>query len=239
MTDLRGVMERAVTEMPPQPYTVAGVLSAAERDLRRRRGQWLAAGAAALAVVLGIAWTVTGTRQAEKPPVAHDDVSATSGSLALVALDHLARTPTGVYPAPLAAYPEGAVAATIRFSRPGEDVSQVVVIASPDAIEHILDCASMDACASLAPAGGTVQLGWYAAQDGAPGVVAVSVRRGREQLVAIYVGAEVTGDPRDLELPVTVEELRAIVTDERFDLTVSPSLVEEGRELVRDAPSPS
>lgn len=51
-----------------------------------------------------------------------------------------------------------------------------------------------------------------------PGIVFVIDRRDGEDVVADYSGVSITGDPRDLDLGITLEEMAAIVTDERLTL---------------------
>lgn len=51
-----------------------------------------------------------------------------------------------------------------------------------------------------------------------PGIVYVIDRRDGEDVIADYSGVSIVGDPRDLDLGITLEEMAAIVTDQRLTL---------------------
>ena len=52
-------------------------------------------------------------------------------------------------------------------------------------------------------------------------------------------GGAVTGDPRDLDLPIGVDEMAAVAADPRVDVTTSHAALEAGEELASWSDSPS
>ena len=75
-------------------------------------------------------------------------------------------------------------------------------------------------------------LAWEAATpEEDPGVVYVLASKGGTDVVLVLSGLEISGDPRELDLPVAVEDLFAVAADPRVDLTTSPEAVEAGRDL--------
>jgi hypothetical protein len=64
-----------------------------------------------------------------------------------------------------------------------------------------------------------------------PGVVYLLASKGRTDVLLFSSGKAVTGDPRDLDLPVSVDEMAAIASDPRVDVTTSRSAIQAGEEL--------
>jgi hypothetical protein len=61
-----------------------------------------------------------------------------------------------------------------------------------------------------------------------PGVVYVQVAKGDTDVVLFYAGPDITGDPRDLDMPISVEDMLAIAADPRVDVTTSAEAVKAG-----------
>lgn len=160
------------------------------------------------------------------------DEPATPRSLAFVVSEHVDLDPTraGVDWAAdsyrqLFPHPGRAVAATVNFAGEG---NVVTVGASPERAKQDPYCDDGH-CADL---GGGVTLTWdeLAPQED-PGLIVV-VAELRDHSVAVrYHGAEITGDPRDLDLPVPVDTLVDIATDPRLAPTTSPEAISAGEEL--------
>lgn len=75
----------------------------------------------------------------------------------------------------------------------------------------------MSGCVDVKGETGTATVAWdVATDDGTPGQLMVSHRSGREERRAAYVGEKITGDPRKLDLEVSVDDLVALVTDPRL-----------------------
>ncbi|WP_435745842.1 hypothetical protein [Nocardioides sp. SYSU DS0663] len=160
------------------------------------------------------------------------DEPTTPRSLAYVVAEHIDLDPTraGVDWAAdnyrrLFPKPKRAVAATTNFAGEG---NIVVVGVSPE--EPVQDPYCDDGhCADL---GDGVTLTWdeLAPQED-PGLVVVIAEMDDHSVVLRYSGAEITGDPRDLDLPVPVETLVDIATDPRVAPTTSEDAIEGGRGL--------
>lgn len=65
-----------------------------------------------------------------------------------------------------------------------------------------------------------------------PGILTVVVEKGDRAVLVGYAGPTLTGDPRDLDMPISVDDLFAIAHDARTDVTTSAEAVEAGRDLV-------
>jgi hypothetical protein len=78
-----------------------------------------------------------------------------------------------------------------------------------------------------------------ATPDEDPGVVYVLVAKGRTDVLLYSSGSPITGDPRRLDLPVSVQDMMAIAADPRVDLTTSRAAIEAGRGLTFWTDSPA
>jgi hypothetical protein len=75
----------------------------------------------------------------------------------------------------------------------------------------------MSGCVEVKSETGAATVAWdLATADGTPGQLMVSHTSGGEERRAAYVGDKITGDPRKLDLEVTVDDLIALVTDPRL-----------------------
>lgn len=86
---------------------------------------------------------------------------------------------------------------------------------------------AMATCADLDDA----KLSWQPPGEDAPGYLTVYAVSAGELRSIGYEGYGVTGDPRDEDLPMELEELAAIVTDPAFALTTTQGAVDAGAEL--------
>jgi hypothetical protein len=64
-----------------------------------------------------------------------------------------------------------------------------------------------------------------------PGNVGVAVTKGGTTVLVFQSGPAITGDPRTLDLPISVADMFAIADDPRVDLTTSKDAVAAGAEL--------
>jgi hypothetical protein len=64
-----------------------------------------------------------------------------------------------------------------------------------------------------------------------PGIVKIVLQRRDEYAVVVLTGPSITGDPRTLNLPVTIEDMVAILEDPDLRLETSPAAIEAGRIL--------
>lgn len=89
-----------------------------------------------------------------------------------------------------------------------------------------------DQCAVIEADGATAYLTWVEEEpEEDPGVVQVLSRRDGVDVLARYTGDAITGDPRDLDLGVTVEQLVEVATDPRISTSTTSEAVEAGNDL--------
>ena len=64
-----------------------------------------------------------------------------------------------------------------------------------------------------------------------PGLVVVIAELDTHTVVLRYSGPDITGDPRDLGLPISVDTVVDIVTDPRVAPTTSQEAIDSGEEI--------
>ncbi|PUA81218.1 hypothetical protein [Nocardioides currus] len=147
-------------------------------------------------------------------------VPATPEALAAVALEHADVEPTLVE----GSSEGGDVRASIRFD---EGQQLLSVGAQDDGTEADEGCEGRGTCAVVETDAGDVGLYWEDEEpEEDPGIVVVTFATGDGLNIAYYAGDRVTGDPRDLDLGVDVDEMVAIVTDERFGTSTTREMTE-------------
>jgi hypothetical protein len=160
------------------------------------------------------------------------DEPTTPRSLAYVVSEHVELEPTkaGVDWAAdnyrrLFPHPKRAVAASTNFAGEG---NIVVVGISPERKKDGPSCED-GFCADL---GDGITLTWdeLAPQED-PGLVVVIAELDTHTVVLRYSGPHITGDPRDLGLPISVDTLVDIVTDPRVAPTTSQEAIDSGEEI--------
>jgi hypothetical protein len=103
----------------------------------------------------------------------------------------------------------------------GGDGDFLAVAVTPDTDNQFVctDESFFDECVDLTHDGHELVLAWQELEpEEDPGVVYVIERRDDEAVLARYSGASITGDPRELDLGVTVDQMADIVTDGRLTL---------------------
>ncbi|MEZ5097880.1 MAG: hypothetical protein R2731_18475, partial [Nocardioides sp.] len=95
-------------------------------------------------------------------------------------------------------------------------------------------------CVPLDTDSGPVRLAWQVEQpEEDPGYVYLLADRGGESHLVGWGGDLITGDPRALDLGVSVEQLLAILTDPGFGMETSPELVAAGEDYLPEEAAPS
>lgn len=181
-----------------------------------------------------------GARTAHELPPEDERVAITERAVAAIALDHLPDDTTrraGMY------FEErqvdrGFVGADLRYSGDGEYDGDAVQIRLGPTSEPIRCDVGQDGCERLETEveGAELVLVWEAVTpEEDPGYVALGVEyeTADEQVVISYSGPEITGDPREMDLPITVADLTAVVEDPWLRLRTSPGAVEAGNSLDR------
>ncbi|KQY57375.1 hypothetical protein ASD66_16695 [Nocardioides sp. Root151] len=149
-----------------------------------------------------------------------DQVTATPEALAAVALEHTGIEPTLVE----GSTEDGDIGASIEFDN-GHQRLGVGVKEDPGSGDE--PCDDRGTCTTISTDAGDVQLYWEDEEpEEDPGLVIVTFASDEGVNVAYYAGDSITADPRDLDLGVDVDDMVAIVTDERFGTTTTTELTE-------------
>ena len=153
--------------------------------------------------------------------VATDPAPADLGAAGIgaVVADHVEETPVDVAGWDVMTRELGVEAPGATFDFPDGESLAVAVAPTTDSP---LMCATpdfFDECVTLDHDGVELVLAWQELEpEEDPGVVYVIDRRDDEDVVARYTGASIDGDPRGLDLGISLEEMADIVTDERLTL---------------------
>lgn len=165
-------------------------------------------------------------------PPERDRVPITSRAIAAVALDHLPddteqREPTSPFD-----HDPRTAGARLGYGGGQDDVSLDVFV-SPRVGED--PCPQLyHGCEELkADDGSPMFLRWQELQPAEdPGVVDVVLDRGDERVrVELHGPEDILGDPREMDLPVWVDEALEIAQDPRLRLRTSPEAVQAGERL--------
>lgn len=169
----------------------------------------------------------------ESPPQG-GDLPTTPQALAAVVADHVGEPDSATADQDLAEEFTGrSVGAELRFDSDGEYDGDLVAIAvGSGAKPEVRDCAGFgDRVSGCAPVDGGV-LAWEKQEpEEDPGVVYLVVPKGAATVLLHYAGPDITGDPRKLDLPISVDDLRAIAADPRVDVTTSQAALDAGEKL--------
>lgn len=190
------------------------------------------AGTATLLAALLVALVACGTRT-DDGTSSGERVPITPRAVAAIALDHLPGDTsrqeemyTDGRDAP------GTIGVDFQYGATGGYDGDLVRVALAPG-ERNLDCANSH-CASLATdvEGAEVVLVWEEiVPEEDPGIVTVLLYRDGEKSWVYQAGPTITGDPRRLDLPVTVEDMVEIVEDPRLRLETTPEAIAAGRDL--------
>ncbi len=145
--------------------------------------------------------------------------SLTPDRIAEVAADHVGRAPkdVGTWDVMTRELGVQSPGAAMTFGR--GDFLAVAVAPTTDSPLVCADRSFFDECVDVEHDGVDLVLAWQELEpEEDPGVVYVIDRRDGEDVVAHYSGASITGDPRELDLGITIDQMADIVTDERLTL---------------------
>ena len=153
----------------------------------------------------------------------------TARAVAAVMLDHLPGDTTHRQAAPVdERSPKGLVGARLRYHGDGEYDGDLVEATVRRGRLEPCD-AGDDHCTDL---GDGVQLAWgLMIPEEDPGGVGVQRQIGDEVVTVAYSGPDITGDPRDLDLEISVEQLVEVATDPRLRLETDAETVAAGERL--------
>lgn len=147
-------------------------------------------------------------------------VRATPKALAAVALEHTGIEPTLVE----GSTEDGVIEASIEFDNGHQRLS---VGAKEGGGVGDQPCDDRGTCKVISTDDGDVHLYWEDVEpEEDPGIVTVTFATEDGVNVAYYAGDSITGDPRDLDLGVDIDDLVAIVTDDRFGTSTTTDLID-------------
>jgi hypothetical protein len=170
----------------------------------------------------------TGPSTANSGPVA-----ATPRALAVVALRHLDVELSGGADSDLTSFPQGAIAADLRFNADGEYDGDLLRVAVSSGRSPDIACGGPSHCASLPTDGdASLTMQWCVLQpEDDPGVVVLTLDGDEGWSQVLLAGPDITGDPRSLDLPISVDEMAAVINDPAFGLTTTQEMVDAGAAL--------
>lgn len=171
--------------------------------------------AAVAAVIIGglVFWAVTdeGT-----PSVGDEPAPTTSAAVLAIALEHVDQDatgePTSVERDADARWKDSHGG---RISFEGIDLE---VVAAPTAP---YDPCELGECRAVATDRGEAVVGWQEGGQDGPGVLFAFLDLEDQFLHVTWEGVRFEGDPREADLPISVDDLLAILADERLDLHVT------------------
>lgn len=189
--------------------------------------------AAAAALLLLVAGCADAQTPGAQTPGA-DRVKTTPKALAALAVEHTDIEPTSVE----GSMDEG-ISASIRFGE--HDHLLAVSTSEYDESAPAEPCGEADdrgTCKVINHDAGKVMLYWELEEpEEDPGIVVVGYRSSDSANAVVYAGDTIAGDPRDLDLSVSVEEMIAIVTDDRLGLTTTENLTQSTVPGYSEAPA--
>jgi hypothetical protein len=163
------------------------------------------------------------------------DVPTTAQALAYVAAEH-AGTPSSATGEDDAAeeFDSDAVGAELRYGSDGEYDGDMLVVAVGRGRDETLGDCEAETTSHLAGCVKTDQgvLMWEdVAPESDPGVVYVVADKDDSSALLFYAGPTITGDPRELDMPISTDDLFAIANDPRVDVKTSREAVDAGQNL--------
>jgi hypothetical protein len=187
--------------------------------------------------LLTLTLTGCGATTETSPPgsPAGGDVPTTAQALAFVAAEH-AGTPSSATAENDAAeeFDSRAVGTELRYGSDGEYDGDMLVVAVGQGMDKSVSDCEAETNEYLAGCVETDQgmLMWEdVAPESDPGVVYVLVSKGDTTALLFYAGPTITGDPRELNMPLSTDVLFAIANDPRVDVATSQEAVDAGADL--------
>ena len=159
----------------------------------------------------------------------------TARALAHVAAEHAGTPDSAVRESDAAEeFTSGGVGTELRYGSDGEYDGDMLVVAAGNGLDAALVDCEAEETQSLAGCVATDQgmLMWEdEAPEEDPGVVYVLVDKGETAALVFYAGPSITGDPRELDMPISTDVLFAIANDPRVDVTTSAEAADAGADL--------
>jgi len=155
------------------------------------------------------------------------DEPITARAVAAVTLEHLATETSS-----RVAWHRDGVGAELRYDDSDDDDGDYVRVTVTEPMTDRDYCEGADGCEREDVEGGELIVAWQDLEpEEDPGVVHVVMRRDDEDVSVYYSGDDIEGDPRELDLDVSVADMEAVAQDGRISLTTSSEVIELGEEL--------
>ena len=185
---------------------------------------------------LTLALTGCGTTTETSPPGSPEggDVPTTAQALAFVAAEHAGHPSATEENDAAEELDSKAVGTELRYGSDGEYDGDMLVVAVGQGMDKTVTDCGAETNEYLAGCVETDQgkLMWEdVAPESDPGVVFVVVDKGDTTALLFYAGPTITGDPRELDMPISTDDLFAIANDPRVDVTTSQEAVDAGADL--------
>jgi len=195
---------------------------------------------ASLAVLMGCGAEDPEPSAAKNPTAEATELTtpATGKAFAALVVEHVGEEPYSARPSTATEFGDTFVGAEVQFLDPatvddpmegdGVEISAGAVEGAPDWLDDEVCDGTEDGCAtSLQDDGSTLIYTWEeVAPEEDPGYIWVLVQRADETVAVLQAGPNVTSDPQDMDLQVSVDDMIAIANDPRLSLTTSKELVE-------------
>lgn len=164
-------------------------------------------------VGVGIVLAVAGCADPEPSPAA----DLTPGDIAAVVADHVEVDPQDVASWDVMTRELGVDAPGAALTYPSGDYLAVAVAPTTDSPLVCTSPGFFDECVAFDHDGTELVLAWQEeTPEEDPGVVYVIDHRDGEDVIADYSGVSIVGDPRRLELGISLDAMADIVTDGRL-----------------------
>lgn len=157
----------------------------------------------------------------------------TPQALAAVAVEYAGKPTSATRLGDVDEYDKGAVGAELRYNAGGEYDGDVLAVAVGTGLtDGEIGCHDETRDAGTCVTVGEGILTWEPhAPEEDPGTIVVVVAKGDTQVLVMQAGPVVDGDPRELDLPISVEDMFALAQDARVDRTTSQATLDAGAAL--------
>ncbi|GAA3807421.1 hypothetical protein [Nocardioides panacisoli] len=175
-------------------------------------------------VVLGLA-AAGGAWWVSRPDTS--PAPATKEALAAVAVDVLGISPSSYEPNPGYDVPEP-LGVEVNWHPGGSSDAHYLHLRVGPAQPAPARCTPYYSCAEWTVGDGTMYLRWQEEQpEEDPGILVLTYAIHGEDRTVVYAGQQIRRDPREQDdLPVTIDDLERLVTDDRFSATTTQEMVE-------------
>lgn len=174
------------------------------------------------------------TKEASASTPSGGDEPLTPRALAAVVAEHTGTPSSAQLGTDMEEFGRDVVAVELRYGAGAEtDGDSLSVGVGTDFVEVVGNCGSPqnEGLAGCVKTADGMVLWEDETPEEDPGVVYVLASKRRADVILYYSGPPITGDPRRLDLPISVEEMFAIAADPRVDVTTSREAIEAGNEL--------